>query len=214
MKSVIFYIFFLTAILSCDKKNGEEAVAPGPCTKTGSADVPVKVGDKAYGGVVFYVEANGIHGMVMPKPELLSGYSASWWPRLAPYLTPGKFDLPTETAIGSGQANTKKLLGTSTTPYIAGICDDLKIDDCYDDWYLPSRDELLEIYKNLGKLPGVDRSKTYFSSNVVDKANAGILIVNVAVSFSTGTVGEVYLTDPQLYTRFEQPFWFIPVRSF
>ncbi|TDE08296.1 hypothetical protein [Dyadobacter psychrotolerans] len=211
MKSRILYVVFFAALLSCAKNDKTEN--PQPCDATENVQ-KVKVGDKAHGGVVFYVDDSEKHGMVMPLPELLPQYNAAWWPDKAPYLTPGNFDLPTQTSIGNGKSNTDKLMGTSATPYIAGICDALVIGECFSDWYLPSVGELQEIYKSKSKLPGVTLSGIYFSSNLEDAANAGLLILNKAVDLSNGTIRDIGLTNPQLLTRFDVKGPFIPIRSF
>lgn len=211
MKSKILYVLFFATLFSCTKDDENET--PQPCNKTADG-TEVKVGDKVHGGIVFYVDNSKKHGLVMPLPALLPQFKAAWWPEKAPYLIPGQFNLPTETGIGGGQANTEKLLGTSTTPYIAGICNDLVIGECYDDWYLPSIGELQELYKNLSKLPGVSLSGGYLSSNIEDVNNSGILIVNKQVSFADGSVSNRYLTDPQMQRRIDVEGSFIPVRSF
>jgi uncharacterized repeat protein (TIGR02543 family) len=64
----------------------------------------------------------------------------------------------TGTEIGSGESNTSKIVTTQGIgdqwgrPYAAKLCEDLEVDkDCatYDDWFLPSKDELNEMYKEL-----------------------------------------------------------------
>ncbi|GAA4445398.1 hypothetical protein GCM10023091_37040 [Ravibacter arvi] len=169
----------------------------------------IKVGDEAFGGVVFYVEPNGKHGLVMAKSPL----NASWWPDKAPYVTPGNFNLPSDMSLGAGQANTKKLIGTGATPYIAGICDDLVVQDCYDDWFLPSVGELKELAKYASQLPAF-RDLVLASSNLEDVKNMGYLILLKTVRMSDGKVGEEYLTDPQMLTRLNFKHSFVPIRSF
>lgn len=73
----------------------------------------------------------------------------------------------TETAIGTGKSNTEKLVafmdingnaysdssGTSTAEYAAKKCLDYSYGG-YEDWFLPSKDELCEMYKALKCLGG------------------------------------------------------------
>jgi hypothetical protein len=211
MKNSIVYILLLTILLSCgkDEKEGD----PAPCSKTADRG-KVKVGDFAYGGIIFYVDFTETHGLVMPTGDLLAAFDAAWWPEKAPYVTPGNFNLPTSTAIGSGSNNTAKLIGTSSTPYVVGICYALVIGECYDDWYLPSIDEAFEIYRNQSKLSGVTLPSTIFTSNLEDVQNSGILIFAKTMSLVNGTVGNTYLTNPQMQVRIDAKGRFIPIRSF
>jgi hypothetical protein len=57
----------------------------------------------------------------------------------------------TDTAIGTGQSNTKKIVTTRGNGiYAAKLCDDLVLNG-YDDWFLPSLDELNTMYLNIGR---------------------------------------------------------------
>jgi hypothetical protein len=96
----------------------------------------------------------------------------------------------TETAVGTGAANTAKLVnsesgmgeeayttktGTTTTQdYAAKLCDDHVEGGC-DDWFLPSKDELNLMYLNL-KTPNVGGFSTYYywSSSESDGQSAWI----------------------------------------
>ena len=90
----------------------------------------------------------------------------------------------TETRIGTGQANTTKLItamgdsayisgdsnATTTTFYAANLCDSLSITintEVFDDWFLPSKDELNEIYLKFVEEPYIaDLNGTiYWSSS-------------------------------------------------
>lgn len=175
-----------------------------------SSDIldPIRIGDEAFGGVVFYLESNGRHGLVMTKPTLK--FSSAWWPDNAPYVK----NVPQETAVGTGQANTARLIGTSKAPYVAGVCNDLILNECYDDWFLPSQDELLEIYKNISKLPGIELKGGYASSTLLDPDKSGILLINMGVDFDSGKVFNILLTDPQFLRRRDISAQFIPVRRF
>lgn len=182
--------------------------------KTSDIRFDIKVGDQAYGGVVFYLEKNGLHGLVMPLPNLLpSFYSVKWWPTISEYMDFNNqiYNFPKETAIGSGQTNTKMLLsGQPSTPYIAGICDDLVAGECYDDWFLPSHDELFEIYNSLSKLPPIDR-RTYCSSSLLGDTKKLTGFGNNAIDFQTG--------KDQVASLLGEPgrvgvYSFIPIRKF
>lgn len=184
----------------------------------------ISIGDTLFGGIVFYIDASGKHGMVFPMPHLLPTFKAFWWPDndYAPEYILNIADgtrFTTPNSIGSGQANTKTLLARRATsrPYIAGICSDLKTGECYDDWYLPSHDELLEIYKNLSKLPAINRLNYYCSSIDAQRAISYIQVRVKYIEFTTGNTLETRM-DSQGYISetlyFQGGGSFIPVRSF
>lgn len=91
----------------------------------------------------------------------------------------------TETSIGSGRINTQMLVetmgnnaynkdGQKTATYAAKLCYDYVLNG-YDDWFLPSRDELNLMYENLHKagLGGFQSDITgYLSSSEESKGDA------------------------------------------
>ncbi len=98
----------------------------------------IKLGDKYAGGVVFYLDGSGLHGLISSEEGL--GNSGKWG-------CPGTTVPGTGTAIGTGQANTTAIVNACSTPDIAArVCNDL-VYNGYSDWFLPSRDELAEMYK-------------------------------------------------------------------
>ncbi len=70
----------------------------------------------------------------------------------------------TSTGIGSGKANTEKIVNKlGSGNYAVRICYDLVLGG-YDDWFLPSRDELYELYKQKDTV-GSFASDIYWSSS-------------------------------------------------
>jgi hypothetical protein len=78
------------------------------------------------------------------------------------------------TAIGTGLANTATIIGQSGhTASAAQLCNDLTSGG-YDDWFLPSKDELDLIYENLGKAGlGDFASSNYWNSSETSARYAG-----------------------------------------
>ena len=77
----------------------------------------------------------------------------------------------TTTGIGTGKANTEAIvteLGGGN--YVAKLCYDLKLGG-YDDWFLPSKDELNELYKQKTTIGG-SFSGAYWSSSEDSSNNA------------------------------------------
>lgn len=98
---------------------------------------PVKIGDEFKGGIVFYLDATGQHGLVSAKPG--NDLSGAWG---CPVDVPGL-----KTEIGSGQANTNAILAACGSASSAAKLTDESVWYGYKDWFMPSRDELAEMYK-------------------------------------------------------------------
>ena len=149
-----------------------------------NADAGYKVGDKGpAGGIIVYVadeeqtstytDADGVKQELKWKyleaaPEDALNTVTSETGKY--YQGPAKStDYKTETAIGSGWSNTKKLeaAGINNFPE-AKACLDFSVtaDDgkTYDDWFLPSKDELNEMYKSKSTI-GNFREFVYWSSS-------------------------------------------------
>src|SRR5688572_24421310 len=91
---------------------------------------PIVVGDNTQGGIVFYVDGTGEHGLVCAP---LDQSNSIGWCSGSPVLTNA-----TNTAIGQGASNTTLIVSVQGAgSYAAKICDDLVLDG-YDDWFLPS----------------------------------------------------------------------------
>jgi hypothetical protein len=100
---------------------------------------PLAIGDTHQGGIVFYLDGNG--GGLIAAPSDQTG--AAW----------GCYgqSIGTGTAVGTGAANTTAIVsGCSETAIAARICADLTLGE-YDDWFLPSKDELNLMYDNIGQ---------------------------------------------------------------
>jgi hypothetical protein len=108
-----------------------------------------KVGDFAQGGIVFWVDETGQHGLVCAKEDQSIG--VRWYA--------GTYGVTRATGDGpfSGELNTSIIIssqvsiGDDGADYAAQICNDLQITESgktYGDWYLPSKEELNLMYQN------------------------------------------------------------------
>ena len=133
------------------------------------------IGEYYQGGIIAYILQNNdpgyqhgkINGLIA-APNDLQG--ATWGCRHT-YIG------ATETAIGSGASNTAKIVsGCSTDGIAARICDELFLNG-YDDWYLPSKEELNVLFLNRELIGGFDTSVSnygYWSSSEANSQNAWV----------------------------------------
>jgi len=107
------------------------------------------IGDFAQGGIVFWVDETGQHGLVCAKSDQSGGIR--WWAGIYGN-TQAKGDGPY-----SGEANTVIIISSQVAIgddgyfYEARICNELQITEAgttFGDWYLPSKYELILMYQN------------------------------------------------------------------
>ena len=108
------------------------------------------VGDFAQGGIVFWVDQSGQHGLACEKKDQAT--RASWYAGKM-VLTQAKGD-----GLFAGKPNTliiiatQAVAGDDNNPYAARLCNEFSIQqggNTYGDWYLPSRGELNLMYQNM-----------------------------------------------------------------
>jgi len=134
--------------------------------------MPLIIGCKYAGGYVFYIDESGKHGLVAAlsnQTDNIQWYNGSFTQTGA-----------VATAIGTGNANTKKIVDSQGSGnYAAKLCTDLIIEG-YSDWFLPSKEELNLMWKNLClKNFGDFKERTYWSSSeLIDAQNAWTQLFN------------------------------------
>ncbi len=96
------------------------------------------IGQNYAGGLVFYIDSTGNHGLVC-TPTNLGNYQWGC----------NGTSIATSTAFGTGASNTAAIAAFCAQANIsAKICDALSLGG-YSDWFLPSRDEAYLMYTNL-----------------------------------------------------------------
>jgi hypothetical protein len=119
------------------------------------------IGDSYAGGIIFYIDGTGRHGLIAATSDQSTG---AVWGCIGN-------SIPTSTAIGTGQANTIAIVDICTDEGIAArICNDLVLNG-YSDWFLPSKDELNEMYLQKTAIGGFANDNYWSSSEYDDESN-------------------------------------------
>jgi len=154
------------------------------------AQTSPKIGDEYAGGIVFYLDPNQSKGMVVSKINLRNG-GTEW----GCYCQDIK---NTKSEVGSGANNTKEMLSQclsaqSIGNWSAKIVDEYVLGE-YNDWYLPSKDELNLIYINLHQkgLGNFSTTTTYWSSTQASYGSCGISGGGWSQNFANGQQTQEY----------------------
>ena len=133
----------------------------------------LSIGDTHQGGIIFYLDGSGCHGLVAAPSDQSTGiqwYNGSYMDTYA-----------YGNGIGSGEGNSqgiRRWQGTCSSCYASQLCQDLNLGG-KTDWYLPSKYELNLMYENIGQgnvlgLGNVGNfaNYIYWSSTEFDNGNA------------------------------------------
>ena len=100
----------------------------------------VQIGDLTHGGIVFYVDETGQHGLIAALEDLIGSYE--WGCAGVDVVSSGA----DPQAIGSGLQNTLDIVAGCSEATIAASEALAYESTGFTDWYLPSKDELMEMY--------------------------------------------------------------------
>ena len=144
------YTHIVTCLLiistSCNK---ETEVTPSTVLQSSSASLNQSagnhfIGEHFGGGIIFYLDRLGKHGLIAATADFEEPSVWSWKDTL---------NGASDTALGSGAINTRKIVKTQGFPqseayaYAALECLEFS-QNGYQDWYLPSINELNKMYEN------------------------------------------------------------------
>lgn len=127
--------------------------------------VKYEIGDTGpAGGIVFYVTNGGTNGLeAAPVDQAIPGNPGAVWGCAGTDLTGAE-----EEAIGTGAQNTMDILaGCSTAGIAARLADNYSLNG-YDDWFLPSFNEQMELHLNELVVGGFSNGLYWSSSEAGD----------------------------------------------
>ncbi len=160
------------SITSCKKT---DTTTPATTTTTTTTTTTYTIGKHSGGGIVFYVDGTGQHGLIADTSNLTA--SAKWGI--------GNISMTTGTAIGTGQANTTAIVAAqANNSFAANVCDQLAVNG-YSDWFLPSKDELNLLYLQKTVVGGF-APNAYWSSSAVSSTGAWMQDFNTGSQASYG----------------------------
>ena len=164
MKKIIYSFIIALLIIANTSCTKEADVTTKPDASKGSLNARLVdahyIGEHFGGGIIFFLDSAGKHGLIAPAAD--HGEPAAW--SFKDTINGAK-----ATAIGKGYVNTKSIFKTQGAPqsqdndYAAADCLVFQ-ENGYQDWYLPSKDELNELYKQKNVVGGFN-PYAYWSSS-------------------------------------------------
>lgn len=129
---VVLSLLFYTSCKKDEKKDEEEGIA---------------IGSHFGGGIVFYVDNSGEHGLVAAESN--QSNSTRWSNGTNIFID------STGNAVGDGQKNSSRIMASQGAGnYAAKICDELTLNG-YSDWFLPSKNEMNLIFIKRSYISGL-----------------------------------------------------------
>lgn len=176
-----------------------------------STPTTYSVGDFAHGGIVFWVDATGQHGLVCAKNDLDNPLTTpvvethKWRTNLNDNTT---FSRARASGPMSGKVNTFLIVAAETytgdvNKYAALLCIELNVTEggvTYGDWYMPSKDELLLMYANKDIINsvavangGIPLNNSYWTSTEVSSTNAYRVVMSNGYVVSSNKTENHYI---------------------
>ena len=189
MKKLLYTLLSLSIIFSACERD-----TPLPAPNSNNA--ALAIGDTHQGGIIFYLDGNG--GGLIAAPEDLE-WTYEWGCLLTQVEDGGNL-----IQIGTGYQNTLDIINQQCSTELGGVAAAQAAKDDqingFNDWYLPSRDELYQMYLKIGQ-GGLDSNNNigdfsisqYWSSSESNFSNAWIVAFSVGSSESIlkNTLGKV-----------------------
>ena len=118
------------------------------CEDNNGGNSNLEIGAIYQGGIIFYIDETGEHGLVAAMEDIEGTYE---WGCYGTDINGNNSSVSPELdGIGTGLQNTLEIVsGCSETPIAASEALAYESGG-YSDWYLPSKDELIEMYNTIG----------------------------------------------------------------
>jgi hypothetical protein len=130
---------------------------------------PLAIGDSYQGGIIFWIDASGQHGLIAATADQSAG--VRWYAEI--YMNTVAY----ADGVGAGKANTaiiiaKQGYGDGGT-YAARICNEYQSGG-YGDWYLPSEYELDRLYQQKTAVGGFATGYYWSSTECISSETWGV----------------------------------------
>ncbi len=165
---LLFLVIFTLINTGCKKKirgcMDSTSINYNPlATQDDGSCAHMAIGESYQGGNIFYLlttadvgyDSNVKHGLIAAPTD--QSASKQWFN--GTYMV----TYATDITVGTGNSNTNSIVvRQGAGSYAAKLCSDLDLGG-YNDWYLPSKDELKHLYENKSAVGGITNG-TYWSS--------------------------------------------------
>jgi hypothetical protein len=148
-----------------------------------TAGITYAVGQAAQGGIIFYVDDTGQHGLVVATADFNSGQSVPW-------ISASNINTnAVRSGIYGGQYNTELINNIQGNGLSAALAAAQSTNGNFGDWYLPSQAELLLMYQNKASIGMGAVLNSYWSSTEVPAAYGLVSETANYFSFNGGAQG-------------------------
>ena len=183
----LIYLFLGLLIVACSTDDsGDNNLAIG--------DNNLAIGDSYQGGIIYYILQSGdinyvageTHGLIAATQD---HSSVLHWFNGTDTVTGA-----TGTVIGTGLTNTNAIIaaqGPTETSYAAGLARAYN-GGGYTDWFLPSKDELNQLYENSAAI-GAFTNIFYWSSTEIDNLSSWLQNFYVGDQINANKYGAAYV---------------------